>query len=264
METSSPFRVDFKQEQVQEEQTAAPKVPTNPRVKSHSKNTSLIIMIIFIIVITALSGGLFWTYRQYLQSKREVEELKDPGKYAEKMDQEAQAIVDKLALLMVLPTDEKPTVATVVDVDALRKENPTFYKDAKNGDRLIIYSTKAILFRAEDNKIINVAPVQITPNSSTTVSLTVEVLNGTETGGNGSLMEQAIGALGSTYSIAGVGDAKSKDYQKTTVYDLTNGAKADLVRNLATSLNAEYQAGLPDGETSASEVLVVVGSDFSG
>jgi hypothetical protein len=70
---------------------------------------------------------------------------------------------------MLLP-DEQPTIATLVDIDALKEENPEFYKNAKNGDLLVIYSEKAILFREDEGKIINVAPVFLEPTEGTTES----------------------------------------------------------------------------------------------
>ena len=68
---------------------------------------------------------------------------------------------------MLLP-DEAPTVATLIDVDALREENPEFYADGQNGDVLLIFTKKAILYREVDNIIVNVAPVFIEPAASLT------------------------------------------------------------------------------------------------
>jgi hypothetical protein len=59
-----------------------------------------------------------------------------------------------------------------VDIEALKEENPEFYKNAKNGDLLVIFSEKAILFREEEGKIINVAPVFLEPTEGTTEEAT--------------------------------------------------------------------------------------------
>jgi hypothetical protein len=72
---------------------------------------------------------------------------------------EANAIVAKVSKLMVLPTDETPTIATVTDVNAV-KEQP-FFAQAQNGDKVLIYQKagKAILYRESENKIIEVGAV---------------------------------------------------------------------------------------------------------
>ena len=71
-----------------------------------------------------------------------------------------------LQKLIILPTNEKPTIATVKDTGKLR--NQAFFRDAKNGDVLFVYNTsrKAILYRPNDNIIVNVQPVSTPSNSS--------------------------------------------------------------------------------------------------
>ncbi len=78
---------------------------------------------------------------------------------------QAQAEVDqmllKVAALIVLPTDEKPTVATVSDPEKLNGQ--AFFKNAKVGDKVLIYTNakKAILYDPTANIILDVAPVNI-------------------------------------------------------------------------------------------------------
>ncbi len=83
----------------------------------------------------------------------------DTGNQAQNQ-QAAQKIVDQVGKLIQLPAGVQPTVATIVDVDALRKRN-AFYDKAKNGDYLIVTPDRAILFDAKANVIIDVVPVQI-------------------------------------------------------------------------------------------------------
>ena len=77
----------------------------------------------------------------------------------------AKAIVDKVRRHIMLPTDIDPTVATIVDVDTLKARNE-FYKNAKNGDNLIVTPTRAILYSPEKDIIIDVVPVQLTPQAA--------------------------------------------------------------------------------------------------
>jgi len=63
--------------------------------------------------------------------------------------------------LIMLPEGEEPTVATISDIEKLKDQ--AFFTHAQNGDKVLIYTTakKAILYRAETNKIIDVAPVNM-------------------------------------------------------------------------------------------------------
>lgn len=73
---------------------------------------------------------------------------------------QAKRIVERVGRLMVLPKDAEPTVATIVDVTALRSRN-AFYNKAENGDYLLVTTDRAILYDADRNIILDVAPVQI-------------------------------------------------------------------------------------------------------
>lgn len=74
---------------------------------------------------------------------------------------EIDTIISEVSKLMVLPDNEKPTVATVSDPIILQGQ-PFFFK-AKKGDKVLIYTKaqKAILYDPVANKIINVAPINI-------------------------------------------------------------------------------------------------------
>lgn len=74
--------------------------------------------------------------------------------------EKAQQVVERVAELMDIDTSVEPTVATIVDVEKLREQNP-FYDKAENGDYLIVTPTRAILYREEENIILDVVPVQI-------------------------------------------------------------------------------------------------------
>lgn len=72
---------------------------------------------------------------------------------------EVAAITADLGKILLLPKDETPTVATVAKADELKSQ--AFFKDARNGDKVIVYSgqQRAILYRPSTGQIINVAPV---------------------------------------------------------------------------------------------------------
>lgn len=107
-------------------------------------------IIIGLITLLALSvGGMTYFYNQTRS---------DPVKEAKADFDKTLAEVGKL---MVLPTDETPTFATVSDPEKL-KDQP-FFANAEKGDKVLVYSSsrKAILYRPSLNKIIEVAPINL-------------------------------------------------------------------------------------------------------
>lgn len=70
-------------------------------------------------------------------------------------------IVAELSKLIVLPTNETPTLATVSDPEKLRDQ--AFFANAQKGFKVIVYSRagKAILYDPFQKKIVEVAPVNL-------------------------------------------------------------------------------------------------------
>ena len=82
----------------------------------------------------------------------------NPQQVAEK---EVQAIVARVGKLMVLPQDEIPTMATILDPAELVDQ--PFFASAQKGDKVLLYTNakKAILYSPSQDKIIDVAPVNL-------------------------------------------------------------------------------------------------------
>jgi hypothetical protein len=135
------------------------------------KKKSPILTILLITLFFALGIGAGYFAYDYLTSQGVLDKINDPEYVSQLQEQQIENTLSDLREIMLLP-DEQPTIATLVDVEALKEENPEFYKNAKNGDLLVIYSEKAILFREDDGKIINVAPVFLEPAEGTTEEAT--------------------------------------------------------------------------------------------
>ncbi len=65
-------------------------------------------------------------------------------------------LVEEVGKLVVLPNDEEPTIATVVDPESLKGQ--TFFKNAKAGDRVLIYAkdSRAILYDPVAKRVIEI------------------------------------------------------------------------------------------------------------
>lgn len=139
------------------------------REKPKKKFPILTILLIVLFFILGIGAGYF-AY-DYLTSQGVLDKINDPEYVSQLQEQQIENTLSDLKEIMLLP-DEQPTIATLVDIDALKEENPEFYKNAKNGDLLVIYSEKAILFREDEKRIINVAPVFMEPAEGTTEEAT--------------------------------------------------------------------------------------------
>jgi len=120
----------------------------------------------FILAIIGLAGGLVYLYLEYQKTQNKIKALKDPQKRLEFDKEQAEEVVKKLCKIMLCPNEEY-TVAIITDIETAKNENPVFFKDARNGDRFILFKTKAVIFREEENLIINVAPYVYNPQNST-------------------------------------------------------------------------------------------------
>lgn len=108
------------------------------------------IIMLLLIVIMALALGV--TSFLYLKEKDKVN---NPEKITE---EEAKKIKEDVSKLILLPDDE-PTIATIFDVEEAKNTNQEFYKNAQNGDVLLVFSETAMLYRPKDDKLIKVSPV---------------------------------------------------------------------------------------------------------
>jgi hypothetical protein len=216
-----------------------------------------------ILVVVAIlgvgAGGYF--YNQYQKTNKELQTIKtDPSTVQKAAKEEVKKLLEEVGKLIALPTGEEPTVATVTDVEKL-KDQP-FFKDAKNGDKVIIYTQakKAILYDPNAHKIIDVAPVNIGSDSAQQAQARIVIRNGTTTTGLGSKIETAIKKDFPQANITQIENASKSDYEKTVVVILNDGAK-DSATALAKTLNVST-GSLPQGESKPdADILVIIGKD---
>ena len=108
-------------------------------------------ILLSIVIVLAISSGI--NLFLYLKEKNKLE---NPSLIAHEEATRIKADVGKLILLY---EEEEPTIVTITDVEQLKKENEEFYKYAQNGDKLILYKERAIIYRPPEKMIIKVAPV---------------------------------------------------------------------------------------------------------
>ncbi len=94
----------------------------------------------------------------YAQNKNSEKKLNDLQQKTQSSN-DLNTVVAQVGRLVILPTDEQPTLATVSDVSKLQGQ--PFFAGAANGDKVLVYNKakKAILYRPSLNKIVEMAPL---------------------------------------------------------------------------------------------------------
>ncbi len=122
--------------------------------ENKSQSVLLIVLIVFLISVSITIGVTTYV----IKKKPEILGL---SKGTQAIQAETEKLLAEVGKLISLPNDEKPTIATVSDVEKVK--NQPFFKNAKNGDKVIIYTNakKAILYRPSEKKIVEVGAVNI-------------------------------------------------------------------------------------------------------
>ncbi len=238
----------------------SPNTPAPTRRVARGKPSKRKILIVLVaLLVVALGGASALSYIKWRDAERRLESFNDPAQYEKLQMERAQATIDALGKLMILP-DEKPTIATIVDVESLKKQNPEFYKNARNDDKILVYPNKAIIYRESENIIVNVLPVVTVPRNNTAQGLQVEVIDGTDRGDAFNTVKDRIAKLANGQVVDG-GKADTT-YDKTVVYDISDGKKTEQIKKLASDLGYEYSDSIPAGIASQADTVVILGNDI--
>lgn len=132
---------------------------------SKSKRNSFLIFFLSIAIVGLIASNVYFVLDK---SDNEGEKNKIEVNAADSEDKKIQAesILGAFSEVYEIPIDEEPTVINIVDINKLKEKEPDFYANARNGDKVIVLFSKkiAFIFRQEELKIINVAPVVIDAN----------------------------------------------------------------------------------------------------
>lgn len=116
----------------------------------------LIIKIFLIILIPIILISIGYRIYTYVSAVKQINNTTVGADVFGSVKNETEALVEKVGLLINLPTNETPSVATVTNKDQV-KDQPGF-KNAENGDKTLIYTkaNKIILYRPSTNELIDV------------------------------------------------------------------------------------------------------------
>jgi hypothetical protein len=115
---------------------------------------------IFILIVVFLLGGIVYSLKLYTDSQAKIKELS--AKVASPqtaMAEEAKLTIENVGKHLVLPKEE-PKVLSIANVEVLRKDQP-FFNQANNGDKLLVFSQKVILYSPTLDKVIDIAQIRL-------------------------------------------------------------------------------------------------------
>jgi Flp pilus assembly protein CpaB len=104
-----------------------------------------------VVVLVVVAGYFGWTKYQANQNSPEAQ--------VAQAQEQKNTLIAKVKALTVLP-EEEPILFTVNDANLLRSQQ-AFFKDAQNGDVLMVFQkdSKALIYRESENKIVNAGPI---------------------------------------------------------------------------------------------------------
>lgn len=113
-------------------------------------NKNKLIFAVYVVIVLCLiffCGVFYFKYKSLSNDQVSIDQ------------KETKNILNEISKTYLMPTDEEPTIATVVDPALLKDQ--IFFNDALKDDNVIIFakSGKVILYRSSTHKIINVSSI---------------------------------------------------------------------------------------------------------
>lgn len=216
----------------------------------------VVIVSLFILALAAVAAFSFY---QYYKTRQELLKLKtDPNAYSQTQAEEAKKIIEEVSKIFVLPQNENPTIATIIDAEKLRNTQD-FFKNAQNGYKVLIYSSKAFLYDPVNKRMVDTTPIFQNPLASLG-NYKFYILNGTKIPSLSQKYEEELKKAVPAVIITGNSSAKA-NYPNSLVVDLS-GSKDKEAIQISQSLNFQVSK-LPEGEIppADSDFLLIIGSD---
>lgn len=136
----------------------------NNAYKQNMKNKATISFVLALIIGILIGLGGYWMFTK-------VSSKIAPSPISQTSQVQVKDLIARVGKLVILPVGEDPVVATINDADSLTKQQ-VFYKGSINGDVVLVYqkAAKAIVYSPSRNIIVNIGPV-VLQNQATTTSV---------------------------------------------------------------------------------------------
>lgn len=226
---------------------------------SLARNKSILLTLFgFAIMALAVAGFMYYQYQKTASELKQVKktQLATPQNLKE---DEVKRMVTEVAKVARIPNNETPSIATITDVSKL-KDQP-FFKDAKNGDILLVFNSsgKAVLYDPKDKKIVDITTLSTT--TSFNQQFKIVIRNGTKTPNLASNLEGDLKKALGVANVVAKENAQKSTYEKTQI-SVINQAAAEFASNVAKAINAQV-VDFPTDEPKPqdADILVIIGKD---
>ena len=253
------------------------KEPINTGRGSAVTRTSLLVIILLLAVV-----GFGWSYFRYQSSEQGTVEGAGTQDLVTLREKENAEILESVRVLTDIPENELPIIATVDDAESLAASQD-FFANVERGDKLIIFTKRAVIYRQETNTIVAAGTIirttdgtnaietiavdagqnekgpeeeQAVPPGNPGEGITVEIRNGTQVSGLAGRTRTELEEEG--YEVRSIGNASQNTYEATVIVSLRDANTSDLESRFTTiAVNA-----LPAGEqASTADIVIILGGD---
>lgn len=172
---------------------------------------------------------------------------------------ELATVKANVSKLMLLPTNEEPTLAIVQDKTKLTDK--FLLAKAQNGDQILVYTSNgfAVIYRPSINKIVAVTPVTVDVALAESSGATIKILNGTT---DPYIVTKVQNEIKTAYpnAVLTTGVASRINYPTTVVIN-NSDTKDDLVKALIATVRGQLGV-TPLGEaTPTTDLVIIIGKD---
>ena len=217
-------------------------------------------------VILAILGTMIvcavylWVVQPHSSAPLSGDRMQEKGNGLETVS----GLISRVSGLIVVKTDETPTVYSVTDAAAFTEAWPAA-AEVKEGDKVLEWSDKTVIYSPSEDKIVAVLPAfdQIThmPEAAEPEEgVTVEIRNGSGIAGAAARLQRDLRDQG--FHISLIGDARTRLNEGGTILiDFTNGGAPNALALLREATSGTV-ATLPDTEPlSDDDILILIGNE---
>lgn len=148
--------------------------PQKPPV-THILQSKLFLFLTVLVGLSIVAALGFIVYKRYQPTTVALKARPADNPQVLGKDQElADSYIEEIAKIMALPKDEKPVGVATISDETKVKQNERFFKNAKNGDVLVIYSNRAILYDPKNKVIVDVIPVNLENQQQNTATVSAD------------------------------------------------------------------------------------------
>jgi len=179
---------------------------------------------------------------------------------------EISGVISRVRESVYVSSDEVPTVASIQDVDLLRPQNPSLYRDAQNGDKLLVWSDKVVVFSSTKDRVLVVMPIntdnQVAAGQNSVQeksSLSIEVRNGSTKAGAAKVLSEQLKTDG--FSLINPNDASRKNFPATLVYNFSGKASSEFLTELVRITGGKVVDKVEGERPTNADVLIILGGE---